>query len=470
MKRKLMEDALEYIDESYLADAIAPKKNRLRLPWVGAVAAVLAAAITVGLFLRPAAVPVQAHGLFAAPSYPQMAPYPTDYDGDRYSQWRQSERAQHNQPLNYQAGTEDFFNRSITQFLSGNNEKNIAYSPLNVYMALAMLAQTADGESRQQLLSLLGSNSMEALRTQAGHMWNAHYWNDGLSTSVLASSLWLQDGYTFNEETVGHLTDSFYASVYQGELGSNKMNASLQAWLNENTGNLLTEYTKDIRLSPQTILALATTIYYNVQWTDDFRADANTKDIFHSPAGDRTVTYMNTGYNMRSYYWGKDFSAIRLGLQDGSHMWLILPDDGLTVSDILVSGNALGMIQGNADCYNEKDLRVRLSLPKFDITSNTDLIPGLQALGITDVFDRERADFSSLAEQTDDIYVNQAQHAVRVAIDEKGLLAAAYTILGLAGSAAPTDEEIDFVLDRPFLFLVESSDGLPLFTGVVNQP
>ena len=66
--------------------------------------------------------------------------------------------------------------------------------------------------------------------------------------------------------------------------------------------------------------------------------------------------------------------------------------------------------------------------------------------------------------------MNQAQHAVRVAIDEKGLLAAAYTILGLAGSAAPTDEAIDFVLHRPFLFLVESSDGLPLFTGVVNQP
>ena len=49
MKRKLIEDALQYIDDTYIADAAAPAKKKRRLPWVGAVAAVLAAAITVGL-------------------------------------------------------------------------------------------------------------------------------------------------------------------------------------------------------------------------------------------------------------------------------------------------------------------------------------------------------------------------------------------------------------------------------------
>ena len=38
------------------------------------------------------------------------------------------------------------------------------------------------------------------------------------------------------------------------------------------------------------------------------------------------------------------------------------------------------------------------------------------------------------------------------------------------GSAMPPDDEIDFVLDRPFLFVIESNDGLPLFVGVVNEP
>jgi serine protease inhibitor len=40
----------------------------------------------------------------------------------------------------------------------------------------------------------------------------------------------------------------------------------------------------------------------------------------------------------------------------------------------------------------------------------------------------------------------------------------------MAGSwAAPPDDEIDFILDRPFFFVITRSN-LPLFAGVVNEP
>ena len=54
-------------------------------------------------------------------------------------------------------------------------------------------------------------------------------------------------------------------------------------------------------------------------------------------------------------------------------------------------------------------------------------------------------------------------------VDEKGVEAAAYTVMMAAGSAMPPDEEVDFVLNRPFLFVITSSHRLPLFAGVVNQ-
>ena len=38
---------------------------------------------------------------------------------------------------------------------------------MNVYMALAMLAEVTDGESRRQILDLLGSSSLEDTREQA---------------------------------------------------------------------------------------------------------------------------------------------------------------------------------------------------------------------------------------------------------------------------------------------------------------
>ena len=39
-----------------------------------------------------------------------------------------------------------------------------------------------------------------------------------------------------------------------------------------------------------------------------------------------------------------------------------------------------------------------------------------------------------------------------------------------AGSAMPPEEIIDFILDRPFLFVIATYEGVPLFTGVVNEP
>ena len=50
------------------------------------------------------------------------------------------------------------------------------------------------------------------------------------------------------------------------------------------------------------------------------------------------------------------------------------------------------------------------------------------------------------------------------------LTAAAYTEMRLSGASMPPEDEMDFVLDRPFLFAVISDDQMPLFVGIVNQP
>ena len=70
----------------------------------------------------------------------------------------------------------------------------------------------------------------------------------------------------------------------------------------------------------------------------------------------------------------------------------------------------------------------------------------------------------------DEIYISQALHGARVAIDEEGVTAAAYTVMIADAGAAMPDEEIDFTLDRPFIYAITTNDNLPLFTGVVNNP
>ena len=59
----------------------------------------------------------------------------------------------------------------------------------------------------------------------------------------------------------------YRASSYQGEMGTDAFNQALQDWLNEQTGGLLKEQAEGIKLTPETILALATTVYFRSKWS-----------------------------------------------------------------------------------------------------------------------------------------------------------------------------------------------------------
>jgi serine protease inhibitor len=423
-------------------------------------------------------------GQLAAPNYPKMAPYPDEmayvnestgeFDDKGfnkvYTAWREGWQSQYSQPQGYAQGLDTFFRESISEFLEGDATENSVCSPLNLYMAMALLAEVTDGQTRQQVLAALNAESVEALRTQAGHVWNAHYCADGASACVLANSLWMDQAFTYNQDTVNRLAESYYASAFQGDLGSQEMDAMLQAWINHQTDGLLEEQAGNIHMDPQTVLALASTIYYRAKWTSEFSENQNTQGQFYSPAGEVEATYMNTTLSFGPYYWGEDFGAVALDLEDGSRMWLVLPDEGVTPAQVLDSGHALDLILGDPYSYeNQKSLMVHLSVPKFDVTADRKVNDALEKLGIADAFDPEKADFSAIV-TGEACWLDSVDHAARVAIDETGVTAAAYTVMLMCGAGMPPAEQTDFVLDRPFLFVIASRDNLPLFAGIVNQP
>jgi len=470
MNEKLCE-ALDSIRDTYIASAARAKKSRPL--WFGAVAAMLALAILFslgggGLSLQAAAVGV--------PSAPRIAPYPDLDDYKDRALWREAEDAWTAQRDAREAAVKGaaqdlsgFFRSGSQEFLAGSG--NRVWSPVNGYIALAMLAEATGGETRQQLLTLLGAETMEALRQQVGAVWESVYQDNGKEISVLANSLWLDKDLSYRQEAVENLSYYHYASVYQGEFGTRKTDKALQAWLDRNTGGLLKNNTGGIALSPETVLTLASTVYFQSKWSSEFSARQNTEGLFHGPEGDVSCTYMNKKEAQMDYYWGGDFGAVALGLKNGSRMWLILPDEGKGPEDVLSGGEYLEMVT-DSRAYGEergKYMKVNLSMPKFDVHSSADLADGLKKMGVTDVFDEEKADFSPSLEGSGPVFVSGVNQAARVIVDESGVKAASYIEIPGAGAAAPPEEVIDFILDRPFLFVI-ASDGLPLFAGVVERP
>ena len=499
MKKKDWNEGLNHLDpdlvEEYVIqkEAYAQKKKRVKPYWLAAVAAMLVLTICLSMFMGGNIIPggttgpvqigskpttdpnAQFVNLLAAPVYPEMAVYPnyTDYpdwkDYDQaYAVWRESQHLQYNQPSGYADSLTNFFYTSIAQFLQGDG--NPTYSPVNVYLAMAMLAETTDGNSRRQILDLFGADNIEQLRQQAGYVWNAHYCEDGQTSLLLANSLWLDNAYVFKQPAAELLANRYYASSFNGDLGSEEMNQYLQNWLNENTGGLLTEQAENVHLSPETVFALASTVYFTASWKEEFSANSTKEGVFHSANGDISAPFMNRTMDTYMYFWGDNFTAVYLKLTGNNTMWLILPDEGYTVTEILESDDYLRMTMDPGVWEDKGVYTINLSLPKFDVSDHQDLCEGMKALGVTDIFNYEISDFTPLTD-TPELFVSKIDHAARVAIDEKGCVGAAFTVIQMEPGTAPGEwEEVDIVLDRPFLFVVSSRDNLPLFSGVVNEP
>ena len=498
MNHENLSDALDCVRDSYLAEAAAPKKKR-PLVYFSAIAAGLAVVLLIAAlwpsFTRN--IPV-AESMMEAPEsnlyagadeyvtnchdpledtllhfealstplYPTMAPYPkSNSDTVGYDKWAASRKQQYAQPEGYANGTAPFFKESLRTFLATEKD-NALCSPLSIYMALAMSAELTCGNTQQQLLDTLGADSLDALRTQAMHIWNANYCDDGATTSVLASSLWLDDSLPCYAQTANNLSRFYYASVFQKDYDDPETNVLYTDWLNSQTGGLLEDGI--IPLDPQAVLTLCTTVHYQERWQALFSENDLRSGIFHGTAGDTEVTYLTADDPAGTYYWGDGYGACCLMTENGNRMWLILPDEGKTPQDVLQSEDVFSMVLGGAEQWqNKRSMMVHLSMPCFDITTQAELSGGLKAMGITDLLDPALADFSPLTAEP--VYLQEANHSIRVSVDEEGISAAAYTALSCYAAGAPQTDEIDIILDRPFFFVLTSRDNLPILSGVVNQ-
>lgn len=456
--KETLANALNEISDRHIAEAAGAKKKR-RPYWLCAAAAVLAAVILVNSSGLSLALRAEAVSVAEYPDYEWV------YRGDEMEAAKEK--------------LSGFFGQSITRTLSGSGGENQTYSPLNLYMAMSAAAELTGGETRQQILDLLGADSMEALRTQANQVWNASYYDDHNQT-LLANSLWLNEDLQYTGSVMDTLARNYYTSVYRTDLGSAHANQAIQSWLNSQTKGFLKNEVKNAGVyntgETYPVLALYSTVFFRAKWSDSvkFSESMNTEGIFHAPGGDRDVTYLNKKELQTTYYWGDSFGAVSLSMKDGSQMWLILPDEEKTPEDVLNSTQYIELIldpgKYSGDGENGKYMKVNLSVPKFDIRASNDLKGDLEAMGVTDLFTAGTADFSGSVTSTDPVWITAVNQAARVAIDEEGVTAASYIELPGAGAAMPPEEIIDFILDRSFLFVITNRYDLPLFAGIVNEP
>ncbi|MCI9193540.1 MAG: serpin family protein [Acutalibacter muris] len=421
-------------------------------------------------------------GKLAGPKLPQLSfeNYPTEEQERELSDITSRVEAFREELPRHAEALAPFFERSTRQILSSHGGENQIYSPLNLYMALSMAAEVTGGSTQGQILDLLGAPDLESLRDQSQGLWLMSSLNLYGGETDLANSIWLNNSIDYKQETLDILAKDHFADSFWGQPGTEEYNKLLQDWTNEKTRNLLEDSANSLQMDPSTLLTLMSTVYFKASWHDMFPEDLTAAGTFHAPQGDIEHDFMHQGFS-GGYCRGEHFGAASLSFRGGAGMTLLLPDEDSGVDALLAEGSdlwdflswqVLRRADPNTPEWEESTwAKIKLALPKFDVSSNSELTESLIALGMTDAFDPDISDFSPLMDGDIPVCISKVNHAARVMVDEEGCTAASYVeIMVAAGAAMGPDEIIDFTLDRPFIFVIHTTDGMPLFAGVVNRP
>ena len=479
---KAANDALRPSAELVDRAAAGTGRKKRRRPLIpAAVAAVLAAVLLFtgvpGLTAPTVGGSAQA---LAVPEYPELPKAPGEplldteqawidwndaYDAyqDEWDAFRDAAPALEDQPGLPEA-LADFSANSAALALAG--EYNRIDSPISLWFALAMLAETTDGDSRQEILDALGAEDVEQLRSWADSLWHDLYTEDGTASVLLGTSMWLNQGVDFNQGTLDALAEHYYAASYQAPMGTDAADQALTDWTAEQTRGLIGSDGKVLETTPDTLMVLASTLYVMGRWNTEFQPEDNTDDIFTAADGtEQEAEFMHRIEN--AYFLSREgYQAASLHSSAGEVVF-VLPDEGVSPRELLADPEFLGSldVHGDGGIYGE----VQWSVPKFDVGSDLDLKSTLAGLGITSVLDEETADFSPLT-GTEPVWLDQAKQIARVQVDEQGIVAAAVTLLGLGDGGPEVDPRICVMdLDRPFLFVVRSNNDVNLFVGVVDS-
>lgn len=363
---------------------------------------------------------------------------------------------------------QDFTRESTRRLIEDRETSNFLYSPVSLWFCLQTLADLTEGESQAQLMQVIGQQMGEARDKQLDAVFQSLYWEDNASTCIPAMSVWLNADTDISRSLLERLA-VFHTSVFQGRMGEALYDAALQAWLNEQTRELLKDSVSELQFSPDAALSVCSTLYYKNGWRVRFDKDKTAPDVFLSEAGEVTTDFMHSS-DMGLVYKREGFTAVMLDFEDGGGVTFILPDAGVRPDELLAGDSVYRFLFSEEDKNEGQFCRINLSVPKMDCTTKISLRETLERMGIVDLFNPKKVRYSAELSSKTAGSLSVLQQYARLILNEDGVEAAAITVSTDGTFLMPPEDEIDFTLDRPFLYAVMSRQEIPLFIGMYSTP
>ena len=329
--------------------------------------------------------------------------------------------------------------------------ENIVVSPYSAGVALSMVAEGAEGQTRVEF-----DNALNGCLFKAEDLGS----NDTVVVKS-ANSVWVTDDFSIRNRYVSLLEKDFDAFITTLNFSDPATVKAINNWCAENTNGKISEIID--RINPGTVMMLINALYFNAPWEEAFLERNTREGVFHGYAGDVQVPMMAKTERL-NYAEYQGCQMVELPYQGGRYsMYVVLPAAGMGVDQMIPYINetlydqAMGMMA---------PVKVKLTMPKFKLETSLVLNKSLQEMGIRTAF-TSAADFKGIAEMGS-LTLDQVKQKCYIEVTEKGTEAAAVTSVGVRLTSARPETMVTMNVDRPYLFFIsDRTNGNILFAGKV---
>ena len=375
------------------------------------------------------------------------------------------------------ASSSNQFGFDLYKKIIAKTQGNLVISPSSITTALSMTwggAKAATASEMRQTMHL--GQSPEEVMDTSGKLTAVLTDPSRPVTFRIANRLFGEKTYNFDAGYMS-LTERAYGAPLERvdfKSAAEPARVLINGWVDKQTESRIKDLIPARGVDGETRLVLVNAIYFLGDWAEPFEKGAtrpspfrlSAKETKEVPTMSRTDSYRIASRD--------GLSALELPYAGGDlSMVVLLPDavDGLAAMEASMTDAKLAAIVGEL-----RSERVWVSLPKFTINPavSLSLRDDLMGLGMRSAFDRDRADFTGIANppnKADRLFIAQVFHKGFIRVDEKGTEAAAATAVSMARAGGVPSKPMEFKADHPFAFVIrDNASGLILFMGRVLNP
>jgi serine protease inhibitor len=336
--------------------------------------------------------------------------------------------------------TKDSFQISIFKKIAKDNKENILISPISISLVLSLTANGAVGQTQEEMV--------QVLKPEHPHI-----------ASINEECKDLVEHYQkFNKDAKLHIANAIFSRVMTTKefeknaidyfdaraeelIDAEQVNKWIEGKTNDKIKNMIKEIDSDVKA------ILASAVYFKSPWAVEFYK-MDIKMPFNMENGNVVETHFFYIKKFTSdYYEAEGIKAVTLPLMEGYQFIVIMPDSNINGFIESLNQQKLNTILGGL-----KNEFINFKMPEFKFETSQDLISTLQDLGINKAF-TNNADFSLLSTE-DKVFISKVQHNTFINVNHEGVEAAGVTVDDMSCGAIRRTPEIDFVVDKPFIFAI----------------